>query len=600
MLESNQSLDIQALLSGYREQRFTPAQILDLVLARIEAQQQRHIWISRLTRSQLQPYLQAIEGKSPDDLPLYGIPFAIKDNIDLAGTPTTAACPAYAYVPQSHAFVVQCLIDAGAIPVGKTNLDQFATGLVGTRSPYGACRNSFNADYVSGGSSSGSAVAVATGVSSFSLGTDTAGSGRVPAAFNNLVGIKPTRGLLSNRGVVPACRSLDCVSIFALNNRDAGRILEVCARFDAQDAYARSLPVAIPGFSAECFRFGVPRAEQLEFFGNREAADLYQRAVQRLQALGGTAVSIDFEPFCSAARLLYEGSWLSERYVAIADFLQEQPDALFPVTRQIIEAGKRGSAADAFRSQYRLMQYRRDTEAAWANVDLIVTPTAGTIYRIDEVERDPLALNSNLGYYTNFLNLLDLCAVAVPAGFQTDGLPFGVTLVGRKFADGALGALAERLHCAAGLNMGATGVALPATEREALAPAGVIPVAVCGAHLSGLPLNGQLTERGAWLMQTTRTAPAYRLYALAGGPPYRPGLVRDTQGAAIEVEVWALPQEQAGSFLGLIPSPLGLGKLELEDGRWVTGFICEPCGLGGARDITDLGGWRRYLAEGTS
>jgi allophanate hydrolase len=441
-------------------------------------------------------------------------------------------------------------------------------------------------------------VAVASGVSSFSLGTDTAGSGRVPAAFNNLVGVKPTRGLLSNRGVVPACRSLDCVSIFALNSQDAGRVLGVCRRFDAQDAYARSVPVAIPGFSPECFRFGVPRPEQLEFFGNRAAAALYEQAVQRLETLGGTAVSIDFEPFRSAARLLYEGSWLSERYVAIADFLEKEPDALFPVTRQIIEAGNQGSAADAFKAQYRLMQYHRDSEAAWENVDLILTPTAGTIYRIEEVERDPLSLNSNLGYYTNFLNLLDLCAVAVPAGFQADGLPFGVTLVGRRFADGALGALAERLHSATGLNMGATGLPLPATERHALVPAGVVPIAVCGAHLSGLPLNGQLTERGAWLMQTTRTAPAYRLYALAGGPPYRPGLVRDTQGASIEVEVWALPQEQVGSFLRLIPSPLGLGKLELEDGRWVTGFVCEPFGLSGARDITDLGGWRRYIADG--
>ncbi len=592
-----QSLDIAALLAGYRAQRFTPANIIELVLARIEEQVDRRVWITRLSRQQLQVYLQALADRSPDDLPLYGVPFAIKDNIDLAAVPTTAGCADYAYVPDDHAFVVQCLIDAGAIPVGKTNLDQFATGLVGTRSPYGACRNSFAVDYIAGGSSSGSAVAVATGLVSFALGTDTAGSGRVPAAFNNLIGVKPTRGLLSTRGVVPACRSLDCVSLFTLNTDDARRVQAVCTRFDARDPYARPMPVAVPGFNPACFRFGVPRADQLEFFANRDAAELFERAVQRLEALGGTALSIDFEPFLSAARLLYEGGWLTERYVAIESFFEQHSDALFPLTRQIIEPGKHGSAIDAFKSQYQLMACRRRSDRVWNQVDIILTPTAGTIYRIEEVKRDPLRLNSNLGFYTNFVNLLDLCALAVPAGFQSNGLPFGVTLIGRAFGDVALEALADRLHRAAGLTMGASGLPLPVAGQSADTHEGVLPLAVCGAHLSGLPLNAQLTERGAWLLEQTRTAPNYRLYALAGGPPYRPGLVRDNRGAAIEVEVWALPREQVGSFLQLIPPPLGLGKLQLQDGRWVTGFICEPCGLEGARDITDSGGWRHYLAE---
>jgi allophanate hydrolase len=595
-----QSLDIQALLSGYREGRFNPQDIVQLVLSRIQHQPDRRAWITRLSWQQLQGYLQALEEKSPDDLPLYGIPFAIKDNIDLAGVPTTAGCPDYAYMPERHAFVVQCLIDAGAIPIGKTNMDQFATGLVGTRSPYGACQNSFDADYIAGGSSSGSAVAVATGLVSFSLGTDTAGSGRVPAAFNNLVGIKPTRGLLSTRGVVPACRSLDCVSVFALNTADACRVLERCTRFDAQDAYARPLPLAVPGFNAKCFRFGVPPADQLEFFADTEAEALFAQAVKRLQALGGTAVTIDFEPFLSAARLLYEGPWLAERYVAIEAFIEQKPEALFPLTRRIIQAGKQGTAINAFKSQYRLMEYRRHSENAWDKVDLVLTPTTGTIYRIDEVEDDPVQLNSNLGYFTNFMNLLDLCAVAVPAGFRINGLPFGVTLIARAFADGALGALAERLQRAAGLDMGATGLPLPARDHHDQQPAGVVPITVCGAHLSGLPLNAQLTERGAWLLESTRTAPSYRLYALAGGPPYRPGLVRAQHGASIEVEVWALPREQVGGFLQLIPAPLGLGKLELQDGRWVSGFICEPYALDGARDITRSGGWRHYIAEGMS
>ncbi len=598
MLSDDQCLAVETLLKGYRQGRFSPGEIIERVLARIEAQSERHIWISRLSRQQLEPYIEALAGGSPDDLPLYGIPFAIKDNIDLAGLPTTAACPDFAYEPQHHAFVVQRLIEAGAIPIGKTNLDQFATGLVGTRSPYGACENSFDPDYISGGSSSGSAVCVALGQVSFALGTDTAGSGRVPAAFNNLVGVKPTRGRLSNRGVVPACRSLDCVSVFALNCADARRVLECCGGFDAQDPFARPEPIALPGFNPQRFRFGVPRPEQLEFFGNKQTGALFEQALQRLQSLGGEPVSIDFEPFLSAARLLYEGPWLAERYAAVGAFVEARPEAVHPVTRAIIARGKQGSAVDAFLAQYRLMECRRASDSAWDQVDAIVTPTAGTIYRIDAVERDPVRLNSNLGYYTNFMNLLDLCGVAVPAGVQDDGLPFGVTLVGRAFADAALLALAERLQSAAGMPMGATGHPLPVTGTAIVSAAGVVPIAVCGAHLSGLPLNPQLTERGAWLLQKTRTAATYRLYALAGGPPQRPGLVRDAGGAAIDVEVWAMPREQVGGFLELIPAPLGLGKVELDDGRWVSGFICEPGALGGAEEVTRWGGWRDYLAKG--
>ncbi len=596
MLSRDQSLAVGTLLEAYRQGRCTPGEILELVLSRIEGQGGRHIWISRLSRQQLQAYVKALADKSPDDFPLYGIPFAIKDNIDLAGLPTTAACPDYAYRPQHHAFVVQRLIEAGAIPIGKTNLDQFATGLVGTRSPYGACENSFDPDYIAGGSSSGSAVCVALGQVSFALGTDTAGSGRVPAAFNNLIGVKPTRGLLSSRGVVPACRSLDCVSIFSLDCADAKRVLECCSGFDLQDTFARPEPVALPGFNPQRFHFGVPRPAQLEFFGNAAAESLFDQALQRLQALGGEPVSIDLEPFLSAARLLYEGPWLAERYAAVGDFIEARPDAVHPVTRGIIARGNQGKAVDAFRAHYRLMECRRASERAWQQVDLIVTPTAGTIYRIDEVEADPVGLNSNLGYYTNFMNLLDLCAVAVPAGFQDNGLPFGVTLVGEAFADAALLSLAERLQQAAGLPLGATGEESAAAGASLGPPEGVVPIAVCGAHLSGLPLNPQLTERGAWLMQQTRTSAGYRLYALAGGPPHRPGLVRDAGGAAIEVEVWAMPREQVGDFLQLIPAPLGLGKVELEDGRWVSGFICEPCAIADAEDVTRWGGWRDYLA----
>jgi allophanate hydrolase len=595
MTDASLSLDIQTLLDGYREARFTPADIVDEVLRRIDAAPDRKVWITLLTKQQLQGYLDGLADRSSDDLPLYGVPFAIKDNIDLAGVPTTAACAEYAYTPDRHAFVVQRLIDAGAIPIGKTNLDQFATGLVGTRSPYGACHNSFDPDYISGGSSSGSAVAVATGLVSFSLGTDTAGSGRVPAAFNNIVGIKPTRGLLSNSGVVPACRSLDSVSVFGLSTDDTNRVMRTAAQFDAQDIYARRMPAGTSAFSPERFRFGVPRAEQLVFFGNSEAASLFGQAVERLKALGGEAVELDFGPFLAAARLLYEGPWVAERYAAIEDFIRQRPEALVEVTREIIGAGDRASALDAFKAQYRLMDCRRRCEQAWIDVDVVLTPTAGTIYRIDEVNADPVRLNSNLGYYTNFMNLLDYSAIAVPAGFQSDGLPFGVTLFAPAFADASLAALGDRLHRAAGVAAGATGLPLPQAIEPQSYPPGSVPIAVCGAHLAGLPLNTQLVERGAWLMARTRTSANYRLYALPGGPPMRPGLVRDPDSTAIEVEVWVMPGDQVGGFLQLIPAPLGLGKIELADGQWVTGFICEPCAVHGATDISAFGGWRDWL-----
>ena len=648
------SLAISELLEAYRARRFTPSELLTQVLDGIDAAPERHAWISRLSRERVLAYARALDAKSPDSLPLYGVPFAIKDNIDLRGVPTTAGCPDYSYTPGASSFVVQRLIDAGAVPVGKTNLDQFATGLVGTRSPYGACQNSFNAEYVSGGSSSGSAVVVASGLVSFSLGTDTAGSGRVPAAFNNIIGLKPTCGHLSTSGVVPACRSIDCVSIFALTADDAARVLAVAGAYDAADVYSRPVPTlrdanaAAPGASdaatrmpadtggdssrpapapvhphAQMFRFGVPRTDQLEFFGDNEYARLFNEAVTRLQTLGGERVEIDFTPFRSAAKLLYEGAFIAERYVAVGDFIDKHPDAVHPVTRQLITASRNLTAADAFRSQHQLMDAKRAASEAWDNIDVLVTPTTGTIYRIADIEADPIRLNANLGYYTNFVNFLDLAAVAVPSGFRNDGLPFGVTLVGHAWSEPQLLALADRLHRASVTTLGAFAAQLPAAEvsRDASlgAPSGAtigtpwssappsasndgtsdrISVAVCGAHLEGLPLNHQLTTRGATLIRRTRTAPAYRFYALPGGPPFRPGLIHtSTGGAAIEVEVWSVPAASFGSFVAGIPAPLGIGKVELEDGISVPGFICEAHGIEGAEEITHLGGWRAYLTR---
>jgi allophanate hydrolase len=581
-------LSIPGLLAAYRDGRYTAAELIDAVWRRADTPDVQHIWITRFTHAEVMRYVAALAGHTPAELPLYGIPFVIKDNIDLAGVPTTVACPDFAYTPTRSAFVVERLIAAGAIPLGKTNLDQFATGLVGTRSPYGACHNSVQPEYVSGGSSSGSAVAVACGLASFSLGTDTAGSGRVPAAFNGLIGLKPTLGRLSTRGVVPACRTIDCVTIFATTAADAARVLDCAAGFDAEDPQSRRLgnqPLA-------GLRFGLPRAAQLEFFGDREYERLFHAAVGRLESLGGRPVEVDFAPFLEAARLLYEGPWVAERYAAVGEFLEAHPDSVLPVTRRIIAGGKARLAVDAFRAQYRLAELKRRSEAAWSQVDVLLTPTAGTIYTIAAVEADPVTLNSNLGYYTQFMNLLDLSGVAVPAGRRTDGLPFGVTLVGPAGTERALLALAGRFE-AAGT---AAGVAATTATAAARVPPGYVAIAVCGAHMAGLPLNHQLTDRGGLKIAALPTAPCYRLIALPGGPPFRPGLLKVADGgAAIELEVWALPSAQVGSFVAAIPAPLGIGRCELADGSSVSGFICEGYAEAGATDITAYGGWRAYL-----
>jgi allophanate hydrolase len=502
---------------------------------------------------------------------LAGLRFAVKDNIDVAGMPTTAGCPAYAYTPARSATAVQKLLDAGAACLGKTNLDQFATGLSGMRSPFGDCRNAFHPDYISGGSSSGSALAVALGQADFALGTDTAGSGRVPAAFNNLVGLKPTRGLVSTLGVVPACRSLDCVSVFAKTCATALSVLEAMQGYDAADPYSRQgHPV---GLGSGDLRFAVPG--DLEFYGDTAYAALFERALEKL---GGKRVPVDFTPFLAAQQLLYDGPWLAERTAQLQSFMQRHAPDMHPVVLEVVAGGSRYSAIDAFQAQYRLAALRRQTEATWAAADVLVVPGAPTIYTRAEMAADPVALNARLGLYTNFVNLLDLAAITVPAGFRPDGLPFGITLIGPAFSDRALAALGARF--------------LGEPEIAAAVPGGSVRVAVVGAHLSGMPLNRQLTERGARLVRAARTSPAYHLYDLADG---RPGLVKDGHGACIEVEVWELPHSGFGSFVAQIPPPLGIGTLDLEDGEKVKGFLCEAHAVAGKRDITSFGGWRRFV-----
>ena len=596
------SLDIQTLSAGYAAGRWSPSEVIDTVLERIANYPDKAVWIDLFPRELIEAQLdQATQRRRRGiDQPLFGIPFAVKDNIDVAGRPTTAACPEFAYVPEKSATVVTRLCAAGAVLVGKTNLDQFATGLVGIRTPYGPCHNAFDPKYIAGGSSGGSAVAVAAGLVSFALGTDTAGSGRVPAAFNNLVGLKPTRGLLSTAGVLPACRSLDCVSIFALTCEDAARIMGTAKGYDEADIYSRQ-PEDLPPprkINPGAFRFGVPAPEHLRFFGNKDAEQLYQQGVERMRSVGGMATTIDFDLFAEAAELLYDGPWLAERKAALMDFVRLRPEALHPVIRQILGGAEQYDAVAAFDGIYHLQALRQRARAEWARMDLILLPSTGTIYTIEEVEAEPLALNSNLGYYTNFVNLMDLCAVAVPNGFQPNGLPVGLTLVGPAGCEDPLLSIASAYHQSLGATMGATGRPLPPRAKPDRMPGGV-RLAVVGAHLSGQPLNWQLTERGARLVRSCRTSPSYRLFALPGTTPPKPGLLRveDRTGSPIDVEVWEMSHESFGSFVAAIPPPLGVGTIQLEDGELVKSFLCESYAVANALDISHFGGWRQYLFD---
>jgi len=543
------------------------------------------VWISLVPRDVALERAREIE--SHPEWPLAGKTFAVKDNFDVAGMTTTAGCPAYSYRAEKTASVVHRLQEAGALLIGKTNMDQFATGLVGTRTPYGACASVFDSRYISGGSSSGSAVAVAKKLVDFSLGTDTAGSGRVPAAFNGLIGLKPTRGLLSTHGVVPACRSLDCVSIFAGNCAEAHEIWRVARGLDPADPFSREPRAgegAAPWLYSD-FRFGVPSPDQLEFFEDDEAEQLYWATVETLQRIGGEKIEIDFTPFRRCAELLYGGAWVAERLAAIKDFFADHAAEMDPVVRGIIGGAAKQSAVDAYEGEYRLRELCMEAEKQWREMDVLVLPTTGTIYTHEQIADDPVKLNTNLGYYTNFVNLMDLPAVAAPAGFRSSGLPFGISFIGPAFCDEALLAIAHRY--------------LGGTTPLAEECPGCVEVAVVGAHLSGELLNSQLTERGARLLKTCRTATDYRLYALAGSVPPKPGLIRDIdfRGPGIEVEVWAMPEDRFSGFVAAIPPPLGIGTITLDNGDAVKCFLCEPHVLSGTKEITHFGGWRAYMAS---
>lgn len=593
------NLSVQALRQAYLNQEIEPKALIMELREQALAQAEFNAWITILDEAQIEAYLQRLDGKTASDLPLFGIPFAIKDNIDLAGVPTTAACPDFEYTPDKSATVVQHLIDAGAIPLGKTNLDQFATGLVGTRSPYGEGKNVFNQDYISGGSSAGSAIATALGQVSFALGTDTAGSGRVPAAINNLIGHKPSKGLFSMTGVVPACLSLDCVSVFALNCDDAALIFDVAAQYDPQYNYSEKNNFAnryryYQANDAQPFRFAVP--DKLEFQGDAETHALFEQTVTTLKSLGGTAVSVDFSPFFEAAKLLYEGPWVAERWLATQNVSAE---SMLPVIAEIIKNADTLTATSTFDAQYRLATLKQASDLIVDDVDFVLTPTTPTVFTREQINSEPIVNNSILGTYTNFMNLLDYCATAVPVGFCDSGVSWGVTLFGARETDVRLLAYANRLQRKLDLPQGATSHSLTLSQTHNVPEiTNHVDVVVCGAHLQGQLLNWQLTERGGQLVSETTTSKHYQLFALSDG--IRPALVRTEgegtqKGTQIAVEVWRLPSDAFGSFVTGIPAPLGIGKVELENGSWISGFICDYYGLASATDITSYGGWVNWL-----
>ena len=546
---------------------------------------QPQVWISRAAPDALLAEARTIDARlaAGETLPLAGVPYAAKDNIDVAGMPTTAACPAFAYHPADDAEVIARLRAAGAICVGKTNLDQFATGLVGTRSPYGVPHNAYNRAYVSGGSSSGSAVAVAAGLVAFALGTDTAGSGRVPAAFQHLIGLKPSKGRWSTRGLVPACRSIDCITVFTDTIADARLVDSVVAGFDPADPFSR--PLADVPLASQ--RIGVPLPQQRIFFGDDEAEYFYQRALDTL-ARNGAIVPIDITPLLEAAQLLYGGPWVAERTAAAEALLTTDPAAIDPTVRSIIEPGLAMRAVDVWNGIYRLAELQRRAEAMWQEVDVLAFPTTGTTYRIAELLAEPIALNSNLGRYTNFVNLLDMAAVAIPAGVRGNGTGFGITLIGPAMSDRALLDMAQQ-HLAA-----ANPAPLPPLDLGERMD--TVKLAVVGAHLEGMPLHWQLTSRQAKFIGAFETAPTYRLYAMADSVPPKPALVHSPQGAAIKVEVYELGMAEFGSFVAEVPPPLAIGTVTLADGTSVKGFVAEQRALTGAEDITHLGGWRAFMA----
>ena len=594
------SFDLVSLAHAY-DDGLTPERLVDLVFDRIAACGDPGIFITLAERDMVLAQARAL-GPRDGTTPLWGVPCAVKDNIDVAGLPTTAACPAFTYEPARDATCVAKLRAAGALIVGKTNLDQFATGLVGVRTPYPAPQNAFNPAMVPGGSSSGSAVAVARGLVSFALGSDTAGSGRVPAALNNIVGLKPSLGSISATGTVPACRTLDTVSVFATTTDDAWAVYRTMSGFDASDAYSRSLPVGEIVPVRTPLRLGVPDARSRLFGGDALAERAFDVALADFAALGANLVTVDLAPFFATSKLLYEGAFVAERYAATRAVIEGHPQDMLDVTRTIIDGARRFSAADCFDAHYTRAALKRQTESLWSEIDALVVPTFPRPRTVADLREDPFGPNAELGTYTNFVNLLDLCGLAVPARFRDDGFPAGMTLLAPSGADAALAGIGRAFHRHVGVTLGATGAPQPVTRETAVRTTADtrIEIAVVGAHMSGMALNHELLARGGRFVRAATTRDTYQLFALPGGPPHRPGLLRVGQsGHAIACEVWSLPPDGFGTFVASIPAPLTIGTVHLNDGSTPKGFLAESEAIADAVDISRFGGWRSYMKART-
>jgi allophanate hydrolase len=575
MNDNQLRITISSLRERYLNGTLTPEQVIQTIIDRAQADEDKHIWITPPSLAFIGRYLERLHQLDRTQLPLWGIPFAVKDNIDVAGMPTTAGCEDFSYLPADHAAVVERLIEAGAIPVGKTNLDQFATGLVGTRSPYGETHNSLRPELISGGSSSGSSVAVALGQAAFSLGTDTAGSGRVPAALNNLVGLKPSVGAWSIKGVVPACESLDCVTVFAHNLEDAELVDQVVRGLQANDPWSKDISTGEHKLPVKIL---LPEGP-LDFYGPFEDSyrAAWEQAVVDLKALKLPIEYVEVELFQAAAALLYEGPWVAERWAALGSFIDANPGVTFPVTEQVLRSATKPEfdASSVFKAFHKLQGYKLEASKLLQD-SVLVMPTAGGTWTREQVAADPIGTNSAMGQYTNHCNLLDLCALAVQSGEAEKDLPFGITLFAPSGGEGMLFELAETIRSS--------------KERQ---PSTL--VAVCGLHMRGLPLERQMLEHGAVFVREDYTSATYKLMKLQTVPP-KPGLLKQTHGgASIAVEVWEMPLAAFGSFTAAIPGPLGIGKVELEDNTIIPGFICEAYGAVGAEDITSYGGWRKAI-----
>ncbi len=594
------SLDFRVIARLYETGACTPQRAVSEILSRLESYADPAVWIHRAQCKEVLAQARLVEQRQQAgaNLPLYGVTFGVKDSIDVAGYPTTAACEAYSYMPERSAPVVERLLAAGALFVGKTNLDQFASGLAGDRSPYGACRNSFSPTHISGGSSSGSAVAVAAGLVSFALATDTAGSTRVPAGCNYIVGLKPAVGLLSTEGVIPCCPSLDCLTIMALTAEDAFRVMQI--------ARGTSAPATELGTEALPSSFATPRDEDLEFFGDREQADLFQRAVSRLEQSGARRISVDFRPFREVARLLYEGPWLAERLASVSDFMQAHAGQMHPVTRGILEGGRRFSAVDYFKALERLKHLRSTCLKIFDTAEVLVVPTMPTIPTLAAVQADSVEWSRRLGYYTNFANFLRLAAIAAPSGFTTQGLPAGITFLSTPGSERRLCEIGMAWQRLVDLPLGATSYRLPEPANRSKQPIAPIPegwarVSVAGAHLRGQPLHAALLATGARFVRVCQTAARYRFMAFMDLRPPRPGLLRDEErGGAVQVEIYDLPMDGFGRLVASVAPPLAIGTVELADGEAVKGFLCESWAARNAHDITEFGGWIAFHEHETT